>query len=303
MKHFVALSALVLILSSGSLSQAPPASIPSSSAVDARQLLRDIEILSSDDMEGRKAGTRGNAKARDYVVQRFKASGIAPIDQSYLYPFSGGVNIAGYIRGESRPERYIVISAHYDHVGIQNGRIYNGADDNASGVSALFALASYFSKHRPKNSILFVSFDAEEGGLRGSRAFLRAPAVSKDAMIININLDMIGRDKNRTLYVIGTFLQPFLKPYVDRLMDRSKVKLLAGHDMPSLGDDDDWTDDSDHYSFHREGIPFLFFSVEDYDHYHKPDDDYESIMPDFYVGSVETILDLILAVDQSFVGR
>jgi Zn-dependent M28 family amino/carboxypeptidase len=77
------------------------------------------------------------------------------------------------------------------------------------------------------------------------------------------------------------------------------VKLLPGHELPGQGDDD-WTNDSDHYSFHREGIPFLFFSVEDYEYYHTPNDDYENMMPDFYVGSVETILDVVRVLDQSF---
>jgi hypothetical protein len=89
---------------------------------------------------------------------------------------------------------------------------------------------------------------------------------------------------------------------MERVISRSKVKLLLGHDRPGQGDEN-WTDQSDHYSFYRNGIPFVFFSVEDYDVYHTPDDDYETIMPDFYVGCVETVLDTIRVFDQSLAGK
>jgi hypothetical protein len=257
----------VLFLTSGVVqapAQSAPAPVPTTGRIDARQLLRDLQILSADDMAGRKTGTPGNALARDYVVRRFKESGIAPHGDSYLLPFQQGINVIGFVKGKTNPERYLVLTAHYDHIGVQAGRIFNGADDNASGVAALFALGVYFQSHPPVNSILFVAFDAEESGLMGSRAFLRNSPVSKSAMIMNINLDMICRDAKSTLFAVGTYQYPFLRPLVEMLIPKAKVKLVIGHDRPGRRDED-WTQDSDHFSFHREAIPFIYLGTEDYE--------------------------------------
>ena len=81
-------------------------------------------------------------------------------------------NVVGRIDGTAAPGRYIVVSAHYDHIGVRNGQVFNGADDNASGTAALFALARHFSANRPRHSLIFAAFDAEESGLRGARHFV-----------------------------------------------------------------------------------------------------------------------------------
>ena len=143
--------------------QATPAA-PRSQQFDAEQLLRDVETLSSEAMAGRKAGTAGGAKARDYVARRFKESGLEFYAPSPLQPFTftepratveqQGANVVGYVKGKTFPHRYLVVTAHYDHLGVRNGEIYNGADDNASGTAALFAMGKYFSKHRPAHSII-----------------------------------------------------------------------------------------------------------------------------------------------------
>src|SRR5215831_3429926 len=151
-----------------------------SSLIDTAALLNDLKNLSADNMEGRLVNSPGGEKARTFVVERFKASGVLPFGTSYLEPFtfSGrrsntptpGVNVIGHIDGTRSPKRYIVVSAHYDHIGVRNGVVFNGADDNASGTAALFAIAKYFSTHKPENSLIFAAFDAEELGLQGSRA-------------------------------------------------------------------------------------------------------------------------------------
>jgi len=188
-----------------------------STIIDAPQLLRDLQTLSADDMQGRQVDTEGGAKARAFVIERFKASGIKPFGESYEQPFTftagrgaagttperHGVNVVGYIEGSRQPTRYIVISAHYDHIGVRNNVVNNGADDNASGTAALFAVAKYFSTHKPANSLLFAAFDGEESGLRGSRAFVAKPVVDAASMVIDLNMDMIGRDPNNLLYVVG----------------------------------------------------------------------------------------------------
>src|SRR5688572_1227637 len=105
--------------------QIRPAVAPASSLFDATATLRDLEILSADDMEGRAAGTAGSAKARDYIVRRFAESGVKPFAGSYLQSFPGGSNIVGLIEGQQRSGRYLVVTAHYDHLGIRFGQVFN----------------------------------------------------------------------------------------------------------------------------------------------------------------------------------
>jgi Zn-dependent M28 family amino/carboxypeptidase len=282
--------------------QAPPnqaAATLKSALFDAQQLLKDLEILSADDMQGRRVATPGGEKARAYVVERFKASGILPFGASYESPFAiagggrtggtetTGVNVVGRIEGRNT-SRYIVITAHYDHIGVRNGEVFNGADDNASGTAALFALAKYFSTRKPANSLLFVAFDAEEGGLRGARAFVAKPPVPAESLIINLNMDMIGRDTKDLLYVAGTTPQPFLKPFIERIAAKAPVKLTMGYDSSAWKEN--WMGQSDHAAFCQAKIPCLYFGVEDFENHHKATDDYATMTHGFYVRAVETMV-------------
>jgi len=207
-----------------------------------------------------------------------------------------GVNFIGQIKGRKDPEKYIIITAHYDHVGIRNGEIYNGADDNASGTAALFAIASYFKKHPPDHSLIFVAFDAEERGDLGSEHFVANLPVKKESILLNVNMDMISRNDKGELYAAGTHHYPQLRPILESVQKKAGVKLLLGHDDPKLGHDD-WTGQSDQASFHAAKIPFVYFGVEDHKDYHRPTDDFANIQPEFYVRSVETIIDAIKAFD------
>ena len=279
---------------------------PKSKVIDSAKLLKDIETLSADDMQGRGIGTEGSAKAREYVVARFKESGIKSFGDTYLYPFEfsirsskkfNGTNVIGFIEGKKFKEKYIVISAHYDHVGMHNGAIYNGADDNASGTSALFALAAYFTKHKPSHTIIFAAFDGEESGLRGSKKFVETPPVAKEKIVMNINMDMIAHNDKNELYASGTYHNPQFKPLLEKLAKNAKVKLLFGHDQPEEKSDD-WTNQSDHGSFHAAKIPFIYFGVEDHADYHQPTDDFAKINQEFYVHAVETILDAVKGFDK-----
>src|SRR5207237_1986016 len=137
-----------------------------------------------------------------------------------------GVNVIGYIEGTQTPRHYIVVSAHYDHLGVRDGQVFNGADDNASGTAALFAIGKYFSEHRPANSLIFAAFDAEESGLQGSQAFVKEPPVDRQSLALDLNADMIARDN--TLFIAGTFLQPFLKPEVERIIAKAPAKTVIG---------------------------------------------------------------------------
>jgi Zn-dependent M28 family amino/carboxypeptidase len=203
--------------------------------------------------------------------------------------------LIGHIDGKSQPRRYIAISAHYDHLGVRNGVVFNGADDNASGTAALFAIASYFTAHPPANSLLFAAFDAEELGLLGSQAFVKDPPVDHRRIAIDLNLDMIGREPNNKLFVVGTRLQPFLKPTIEGVAKSAPVRLLMGHEDPAQPED--WTRDSDHFSFLQAGIPALYFGVEDFDQHHKATDDFETMTTDFYIRAVETMIQVIERFD------
>ncbi len=280
---------------------------PTSQIINAKQLLRDDETLSADDMQGRGIGTPGGAKAREYVVARFKEAGLKPLNNSYLQAFDftnrsnekvNGTNVIGYFAGKNNPEKYIVVTAHYDHLGIRKGEIYNGADDDASGVAALFALANYFKEKRPSHSIIFVAFDGEESGLRGSNAFVATPPVKKESIVLNVNMDMVAHNDKNELYASGTYHYPALKPPLETIAKSAKVKLLIGHDRPEQKSDD-WTNQSDHFAFHQAKIPFIYFGVEDHKDYHKPTDDFVNINKEFYVRAVETILDAVKTFDKN----
>ncbi len=288
-----------------------PASAPRSKMIDVGSLFTDLKNLSDDDMEGRLVGSPGGAKAREYVLLRFKQSGIKPFGNSYLQPFEfsypgkpnekvQGVNVVGYIAGQRAAEKYIVVTAHYDHLGIIKGEIYNGADDNASGTASLFAIAQYFNKHRPDTSIIFVATDAEEGSGAGARTFIEKPPVRRDLLVMNVNIDAICRDKNDILYAVGTYDYPFFHPYLEKVASRSQIKLLFGHDDPNRDKGQGyWPPLQDGISFHRNQIPYIYFGVEDYEQIHKPTDDYLTITPKFYVQAVETIIAAIEQFDNN----
>lgn len=280
---------------------------PESKIINAAKLLRDIEILAADEMQGRGIGTPGGKKAREYVAARFEETGLKPFGASFFQPFEftnrknekiQGANVVGYIEGKKFKDRFIVITAHYDHVGVQNGEIFNGADDDASGTAALFALAEYFKKNKPSHSLVFAAFDGEESGLRGSRHFVAAPPVKKESIRLNINMDMIARSDAGELYAAGTYHYPFLKPSLEKIGKNAGVKLILGHDRPEQKSDD-WTGQSDHFAFHQAKIPFIYFGVEDHEDYHRPTDDFVNINQAFYVRAVETILAAVKEFDEN----
>lgn len=282
-------------------------STPKSKYFDAVKLLDDLKYLSSDELEGRSADRSSMQLARDHVERRFRESGIEPfnVDFKQAFPITrrnaaslNGINFVGMIKGKKHADKYIVITAHYDHVGISNGEIYNGADDNASGTAALFAIASYFKKKRPDHSLIFVAFDAEEKGLQGARHFVANLPVAKDSIVLNVNMDMLSRSDKGELYASGTFHYPQFKTALEAAQKRAKVKLLLGHDTPGTGRED-WTFQSDHGAFHREKIPFIYFGVEDHKDYHRPSDDFANIQPEFYVKAVETVIEAVSVIDKS----
>ncbi|RRN77328.1 M20/M25/M40 family metallo-hydrolase, partial [Pseudoxanthomonas sp. SGD-10] len=184
--------------------------------------------------------------------------------------------------------------------GIQNGKIYNGADDNASGVAALFYLAEYFIKNKPNHTLIFAAFDAEEAGFKGSSYFIEDYLKESNNIILNVNMDMIGISPKNEIYISGTYHHPFFKEYIPKSKRHAKIRL--GHDNINT-DMDDWTNQSDHYPFFEQGIPFLYFGVENHKHYHQPTDTYENINKKFYNSTVEIILETLKNLDEGLMLR
>jgi Zn-dependent M28 family amino/carboxypeptidase len=273
--------------------------------VDSAALMAMVRVLAADSMEGRKLGTPGGARARHYLVQRLEALGIAPLGKRFEHAFAvakgnaTGVNVLGMIPGTKAPRHYIVLSAHYDHLGIRGGEIYNGADDNASGTAAVLAIAGSIRRHPLAHSLIIALFDGEEEGLLGARAFVAAPPppVARAAIALNLNLDMVGHSERGELWAAGAARYPALRPVLEELQAQAPVHLLLGHDRPDLSGQDDWTNQSDQGAFHAAGIPFVYFGVEDHRDYHRPSDDPPTLTPVFYAGAVSTILTALRAFD------
>ncbi len=271
---------------------------------DEALLLQHIETLSSDAFQGRRTGTKGAIKAKAYIINQFKTLQVEPLANDFEQTFSftsrgksyEGVNVLGLIKGTDFPESYVVLSAHYDHEGIKNNLIYNGADDNASGISALFSFAEYFKKNPPKHSVILAAFDAEELGLKGSEYYVANSIIPLKKIMINLNMDMISRSDKNELFAVGTNYSKILQEIFLNTEYSTKIKLLPGHDDPKNWKAD-WTHSSDHASFYKEGIPFLYFGVDDHIDYHKPTDDYKNIQTEFYIEAVKSIISVFERMD------
>lgn len=273
---------------------------------DSALLIQTIQEFSSDSMEGRETGKVGGLKAQNYIQQRYEQLGLLSYKSTYLHSFDfanpfkkskiTGTNVIGWIKGKSAPNKHIVISSHHDHLGIRNGEIYNGADDNASGTCALLSIAEYFCTYPPACSIIFVAFDAEEMGLRGSKHFVNKPPVPLKDILFNLNMDMISRSEKNELFICGTHHYPKLKPLLNNLDSLSATNVIFGHDSGTMRTED-WTFASDHGSFHKKKIPFVYLGVADHEDYHKTTDDFEKIDGPFYIRSVRLALEVAKRID------
>ena len=204
-----------------------------------------------------------------------------------------GANIVARIAGQS--DKVIIITAHLDHLGIREGEIYNGADDDASGTAALFVIASYFKSRNPRHTLLFAALDGEEVGSPGCEYLVNNFPVPLENVALNVNMDMIAHNDSMELYASGLFHYPDLKPVLESI--KSPVNLLFGHDNPDDKSLDDWTYSSDHRVFYQHHIPFVYFGVEDHQDYHQASDTFENINPEFYVEAVKLIIQSIEGYD------
>jgi Zn-dependent M28 family amino/carboxypeptidase len=306
MRPLSLLLALTVAACAGAQATATSATDPNAiPALDSAQLIGDLFRLSHDSMAGRAAMTPENAKARAYLIAELRRLGVAPMGASYEQPFAmprrnrpdsvKGVNVVAQVRGARFPDRVIVVSAHYDHVAPRNGNVYNGADDNASGTAALLQMAAHFQRHRPAHTLVFAFFDAEEMGLLGARAFVANPPVPLAQIAANVNMDMVARGDNGTLWAVGTTPHPVMKPIVEALVPAAPVTVKMGFDTGSGRDN--WTSLSDQGAFHAQGIPFVYFGVEDHADYHEPTDDPEKVNAGWYYNASRTIAAFVTRLD------
>ncbi len=191
-------------------------------------------------------------------------------------------NVVGILRG-SDPQmasEYIIIGAHYDHLGLGGpeslaarpvGAIHHGADDNASGTSALLELARVMAVARPRRSIVFIAFSAEELGLLGSAAYTKNPVVPLASTVAMLNMDMVGRLRNDALTIGGVGTSPAWQPLLERL------NATANGNRFRMSFNQDGLGPSDHQSFYLRDVPVLFFFTGTHDDYHKPSDTSEKV--------------------------
>lgn len=272
--------------------------------------LNTVRELSKDAMAGRLTGTPGSEMAQAFLRGRIEALGVQPVGDGFAHTFSftreiegeqrnfTGTNYLFHIEGTGSSNQALVITAHYDHVGTRGDAIYNGADDNASGVAGLFAVAESFLAAPPQHDIVFALLDAEELGLSGARALLDSGLLAGFDIALNMNFDMLSQNDRNELYVAGAYHRPALVPIIERIAAAAPVSLKMGHDDPALGPQD-WTFQSDHGVFHQAGVPFVYFGVEDHPHYHQPSDTFDTIPTDFFLRSLETVVIAARLLDQS----
>ena len=291
-------------------SEAKQPFVSESTLVDSAQLISDLKYLSSDELEGRYPATKGSYLAQTYIINRLRKNNVDSFSiaykQRFAFSFKGknypeATNLTGIIHGTLYPDSFIVLSAHYDHLGIKDSLIYNGADDNASGVCALLSFVDYFSKHKPAYSFVFCFFDGEEEKEQGSYYFVDHAPFKISAVKININMDMISRnDKGNEIIVAGSSYHPELKNRIIPFRDSTNVSIIFGHDKPKPYDKKvaDWTYGSDHEPFFVKGVKFIAFEVESTPDYHQAGDEFEKIDKGFYTSVVNLICKIVIEFDK-----
>lgn len=304
---------ILLCLLSGCANTTPPSISPQPATNEAA--LKDLEILASDTMQGRKPGSSGHEAARNFITTRFHTLGLKAFSKNYQQVFSfsqgfqqqTGYNLIGWLEGTEFAETFIVITAHYDHLGKLGRKTFNGADDNASGVATLLALATHFAQYPPKHSLIFVATDAEEGGLHGADAFVSAPPVKMSSIVLNINLDMLGvGGKRGQLHALPAKGQSITKAWLKQQAPRynyPSMTLRIGTPVPTrtLGvmNKVDWHKASDHASFADVGIPYIYFGTDVHAHYHQTSDSFTVINHDFFSAALHTVKELLISLDDS----
>ena len=261
---------------------------------------KTLSYLASDEMEGRKPGNPGNFIAVSFIKKEFESYGLETHLQKFTYTFRWRVglirwrtveietmNVIGVLKGTS--DKHVVIGAHMDHLGLDgDGDAYNGADDNASGTTAILELAEAFGKSntKPKDTIVFIAFNAEELGLLGSKHYVSDPLLPLDDCKLMINLDMVGRLRGTTVTAQGGNLSRSVTQLVDKLDDDYPFDVNIT--VPG--------NRSDHAPFNWNGVPVLFFHTGTHPQYHRTTDDPDLINYEGLVNIAKFVKDLTVEV-------
>ena len=299
-KSILLLSALMIVSCSGA-QQSDKGNKTSAEkylkTITAAELKTHLYIVADDNMDGRQTGEPGQKRAGQYLIDQYKAMGVSyppaaksfyqSVPASFMNARRGKLkdseNIWAFVEGSEFPNEIIVISAHYDHIGIENGEIYNGADDDGSGTVALLEMAEAFQKAKkdgngPKRSVLFLHVTGEEHGLHGSRYYTENPLYPLANTVADINIDMIGRrddlhpNTNNYVYVIGSDrLSSELHTITNEVNDKY-IKMDLDFRFNARDEPNRYYFRSDHYNFAKNGVPSVFLFNGVHEDYHKPGD-------------------------------
>ena len=310
------LNTLILILTLSVSCSQEYASDKYAESITSEELSDLIYEFSSDKFEGRNTGEPGQKLAVEFIRAFYKSNNIIKAEntedyfQKFLVDFQSRQvsrpdkinednidwvkteNVAAIIEGDTYPNQYIVLTAHLDHVGTENGEIFNGADDDGSGSMALLEIAEAFKLaeldgNRPKRSIVILHVSAEEKGLLGSKYYSENPLYPLDDTITNLNLDMIGRtdptrnsNNDEYIYLIGTDrLSTMLHKTSEEVNDRT-VNLELDYRFNAWDDPNRFYERSDHWHFAKNNIPVIFYFSGTHEDYHQPTDTAEKIRYD-----------------------
>ena len=263
--------------------------------ITPEELSTHLYAFASEEFRGRKVGEEGQKLAAKFLKDYYNSNGIpSPLGKNNYYqtiPASffpkdtkSSENVMAYIEGSEKPEEVIIISAHLDHLGInENGAIYYGADDDGSGTVAIMEIAEAFllaknAGHGPKRSILFLHLTAEEIGKRGSEYYTTYPTYPITSSIANLNIDMIGRvdgfhkDNNNYVYLIGSNRLSKELHYISEKVNRAYCNLDLDYRYNAENDRNKYYMRSDHYNFAKHGVPVIFYFNGEHEDYHKPSD-------------------------------
>jgi len=299
MKHILIVLLALLTLSCNSAQTAKAVKmsrVDYANTITATDLRSHLEVFAGDGMKGRMTGTDGQKMAAEYLRNFYIDQEIpSPIEELNYYQnipadFLGkridtdSENVVAFIEGSEKPEEIIVLSAHYDHVGMRkDGTIYNGADDDGSGTVALLEIAQAFKMaaengQRPKRSILLLHVTAEEIGLFGSRYYTENPLFPLENTVCNLNTDMIGRiDPNKAdnpeyVYLIGSDKLSQELHELSEMVNENYVQLELDYTFNDENDPNRFYYRSDHYNFAKNNIPVIFYFNGVHEDYHEPTD-------------------------------
>jgi hypothetical protein len=268
------------------------------STITAQELKDEVYQLSSEDFQGRKTGELGFNKASKYLKDFYEREGIpSPLGNDYYQhipssfffnKMNSSQNVMAYIKGTEFPNEVLIISGHSDHLGIKEGLVYKGADDNGSGTASIMEIAQAFKIAKqdgfaPKRSILFLHLTGEEDGLEGSRYYTAHPVFSLKNTIANLNIDMIGRvdkahvTKSNYIYLIGSDRLSTELHYISEAANTEFTQLDLDYKYNDEEDSNSYYTRSDHYNFAEHNIPVIFYFNGEHDDYHQPTDTPEKL--------------------------